>query len=410
MLYSIEFAGDSLYMLTNSDALNFRLLRTMPPKCPEMTEVLFHDPDVLLEDIVGFRNSLVLVDRLEGRQGLRVLAIPGGEWMRVALPDEPASVYPSSNHEYDSESFRFEFSSLVTPWSTVSCGLITGELTFLKTDSVAGYDPSLYETRYLMAPAPDGEMVPISLVYRSDLFEAGGNPLLLYGYGAYGYSNDPMFSSSTLSLLDRGFVYAIAHVRGGQELGRRWYLDGMLLSKKNTFTDFIACAEYLCETGWCDPGRVFGMGESAGGLLIGAVANMRPDLWRGLVAGVPFVDVVTTMMDETIPLTTGEYSEWGNPADRAFFDYMLSYSPYDNVASCDYPAMLVTAGFYDSQVGYWEPAKWVASLRRSGTGNEPLLFITNMGAGHGGSSGRYSWLADIANQYAFLIELAGTDL
>lgn len=406
VLYSVEFAGDSLFILTNSDALDFRLLRTMPPDCRELTEVLPHDPEVLLEGMDGFRGSLVLMDRTNGRQGLRILSIPDGGWLRVPLPDEPASVYASSNHEYDADSFRFEFSSLVTPWSTVSCDLCTGELAFLKTDSVAGYDPSLYGTEFLMAPAPDGSMVPISLVYRRDLFRTGGNPLLLYGYGAYGYSNDPMFSSSVLSLLDRGFVYAIAHVRGGQELGRRWYLEGMLLSKRNTFTDFIACAEHLVETGWCDPGNVFGMGESAGGLLIGAVANMRPGLWRGLVAGVPFVDVVTTMMDESIPLTTGEYSEWGNPADRVFHDYMLSYSPYDNVAPVDYPAMLVTAGLYDSQVGYWEPAKWVASMRHTGTGGEPLLFITNMDAGHGGSSGRYSWLADIANQYAFLIELA----
>jgi len=410
VLYSLEFAGDSLYILTNRDALNFRLLRTLPPGCPEITEVLPHDPDVLLEGMVGFRNRLVVMDRSSGRQGLRILAVPDGEWLRVELPDEPASIYSSANHEYDSDSFRFEFSSFVTPWSTVSCDLPTGELTFLKTDSVAGYDPSLYETEFLTAPAPDGEMVPVSLVYRRDLFSPGGNPLLLYGYGAYGYSNDPMFSSSALSLLDRGFVYALAHVRGGQELGRRWYLDGMLLSKRNTFTDFIACAEYLGETGWCDPGRMFGMGESAGGLLIGAVANMRPDLWRGLVAGVPFVDVVTTMMDESIPLTTGEYSEWGNPADRESYGYMLSYSPYDNVAAVDYPAMLVTAGLYDSQVGYWEPAKWVASMRHTGMGHEPLLFITNMGAGHGGSSGRYSWLADIANQYAFLIELTGMGL
>lgn len=406
VLYSLEFAGDSLYILTNRDALNFRLLRTMPPGCAVLTEVLPHDPGVLLEGMTGFRDRLVLMDRSNGRQGLRILSIPGGGWLRVPLPDEPASLFQSSNHRYDAESFRFEFSSLVTPWSTVSCDMQTGELTCLKTDSVAGYDPSLYATESLVAPAPDGEMVPISLVYRRDLYRTGDNPLLLYGYGAYGYSNDPMFSSSALSLLDRGFVYAIAHVRGGQELGRRWYLDGMLLSKRNTFTDFIACAEYLCETGWCDPGKVFGMGESAGGLLIGAVANMRPDLWCGLVAGVPFVDVVTTMMDESIPLTTGEYSEWGNPSEMEYYDYMLSYSPYDNVAPVDYPAMLVTAGLYDSQVGYWEPAKWVASMRHTGTGGEPLLFITNMDAGHGGSSGRFSWLMDIANQYAFLIGLA----
>lgn len=408
VLCSITFAGDSLYVLTNSEAENFRLLRTVPFSSGEPSEVLPHDPAVLLEGIYGFRNHLVLMDRIEGRQGIRILGVPGGSWLRVQLPDEPASIYPSTNLVLDPVSFRIDYSSLVTPWSTVSCDLSTGGITFLKTDHVEGYDPGLYQTESLMAPASDGELIPISLVYRRDLFAWGECPLLLYGYGAYGYSNDPMFGSSDLSLLDRGFVYAIAHVRGGQEMGRRWYTEGRLLSKMNTFNDFINCAEYLGSQGWCNPGKVFAMGESAGGLLIGAVANMRPDLWRGLVAGVPFVDVVTTMLDETIPLTTNEYSEWGNPADPVFYDYMLAYSPYDNVAPVEYPAMLVTAGLHDSQVGYWEPAKWVAAMRHAGTGSEPLLFMTNMGAGHGGSSGRYSWLSDLASRYAFLIHLAET--
>lgn len=403
VLYSIEFAGDSLYLLTNEGAENFRLMRTTPFSEESLVCVEPHSSQALLEGITGFRDYLVLRDRIGGRTGLRVRRLPGGEWMRVPLPGEPASLYPSSNHVYDTSFLRFQYSSMLTPWSTVLCDLATGELRYLRTDEVMGYDPGLYAAECLEVITPDGVMVPVSLVYRKDLFRPGGNPLLLEGYGAYGYSFDPMFSSSLLSLLDRGFVYAVAHVRGGQELGRRWYLEGRLLSKINTFTDFIACAEYLAEHAWCDPDRLFAMGDSAGGLLIGAVANMRPDLWRGLVAGVPFVDVVTTMLDPTIPLTTNEYMEWGNPADPVFYHYMLSYSPYDNAAAADYPAMLVTAGFHDSQVGYWEPAKWVAAMRYIGTGDEPLLLMTNMGAGHGGSSGRYSWLWDLADRYAFLL-------
>lgn len=408
VLCSITFTEDSLYILTNRDAENFRLLRTTVFSTDEPAEVIPHDPAVLLERIYGFRSHIVVMDRVDGRQGIRIREVPGGSWTRVRLPDEPASIYASTNLDFDPATFRIDYSSLVTPWSTISCDLKTGGITFLKTDHVAGYDPSLYGTASLMVPARDGEKVPVSLVYRTDLFSEGECPLLLYGYGAYGYSNDPVFGSSDLSLLDRGFVYAIAHVRGGQEMGRSWYTQGRLLSKMNTFNDFIDCAQYLGSQGWCDPDRIFAMGESAGGLLIGAVANMRPDLWRGLVAGVPFVDVVTTMLDETVPLTTNEYSEWGNPADPVFYDYMLAYSPYDNVAPADYPAMLVTAGLHDSQVGFWEPAKWVAAMRHAGTGSEPLLFMTNMGAGHGGSSGRYSWLADLAAKYAFLISLAET--
>ncbi len=406
VLCSVAFAGDSLYLLTNRGAENFRLLRTALFSEEEPVEVLPNDSDVLLESIHGFRNYLVLMDRAMGRRGIRILGIPGGGWTRVRLPEEPASIYPSINRVFDAETFRFGFSSLVTPWSTMVCTLSTGEPAFLKTDTVEGYDPSLYRTEFLEAPAPDGEMVPISLVYRADTFVPGGNPLLLYGYGAYGYSCDPSFSSEVLSLLDRGFVYAEAHVRGGQERGRRWYLEGRLLGKMNTFTDFIACGEHLVSRGYCDPDRLFAMGESAGGLLMGAVANLRPDLWSGLVAGVPFVDVVTTMLDETIPLTTNEYSEWGNPASREYYDYILSYSPYDNVAPVDYPAMLVTAGLHDSQVCYWEPAKWVAALRHTGVGREPLLLVTNMEAGHGGASGRFSWLEDLAVRYAFLIRMA----
>jgi oligopeptidase B len=406
IMYSPTFAGDSIFILTNDGAENFRLMRTSPRTGEAWTEVLPGSDDQLLEGIEGFRNQLVLMVRNGGRPGVLIRDLPGGAWREAALPDEPRTVYASDNHEYDTGELRLEYSSLTTPWSILSCSMATGDVTFLKTDSVIGFDPELYRAVSLQAPAPDGRLVPVSLIYREDLFVPGTNPLLLYGYGAYGYSTDPCFSARGLSLLDRGFVYAIAHVRGGQELGRSWYEEGRLFQKRNTFTDFIACAEYLAAEGWCDPGQRFAQGESAGGLLMGAVVTMRPDLWRGVVAGVPFVDVVTTMMDETIPLTTNEYSEWGNPSDPAFYEYMLSYSPYDNVTAVDYPAMLVTAGIHDSQVGYWEPAKWVAKMRYVGTGDEPLLFITDMEAGHGGASGRYSWLRQIALEYSFLLDCA----
>jgi len=404
ILYRPEFAGDSLYVLTNEGAPNFRLMRTDGSADGEWTEVLPGSGDLLLEGIEGFRDRLVLLVRTGGRPGVLIRDLPGGAWRSADLPDEPRTVYAVDNREFDSGELRLEYSSLTVPWSTLSCDMATGEVTFLKTDSVIGYDPGLYRAVSLEAPAPDGRRVPISLVYREDAFAEGTNPLLLYGYGAYGYSTDPFFQSSVLSLLDRGFVFAVAHVRGGQELGREWYEEGRLLQKRNTFTDFIACAEYLAADGWCDPGRMFAEGESAGGLLAGAVAMMRPDLWRGVVAGVPFVDVVTTMSDETIPLTTNEYSEWGDPSDPAFYGYMLSYSPVDNVREADYPAMFVTAGLHDSQVGFWEPAKWVAKMRFAGTGDQPILFLTDMEAGHGGASGRYSWLERIASEYAFLLE------
>jgi oligopeptidase B len=408
VLYSIAFAGDSLFIRTNLDATNFRLVRTTAdrPGPDSWTEVLPARDDVLLEDAEGFRNDLVVVERRDGTPYVRLRELGGGDWITADLPPEPCTVWPSQNREFSADVVRLVYSSMTTPWSTLACSLSNGAVTFLKTEEVAGYDPSLYESLSLRAPAPDGRLVPVSLVYRKDLLRQGENPLVLYGYGAYGYSMDPSFGFARLSLLDRGFVYAIAHVRGGQELGRSWYDEGRLLHKRNTFTDFIACAEYLDAEGWCDPGRVFAMGESAGGMLMGAVANMRPDLWRGIFAGVPFVDVVTTMLDETIPLTTNEYSEWGNPSDPEYYDYMISYSPYDNVAPVDYPAMFVTAGLHDSQVGYWEPAKWVAKLRYTGTGREPIILQTELEAGHGGVSGRFSSLWQTAEVYAFIIWLA----
>jgi oligopeptidase B len=312
------------------------------------------------------------------------------------------------NPEFDTPVLRFGYSSLTTPPSTYDYDMAARTKTLLKREEVlGGFDPANYVTERLSATARDGTRVPVSLVYRKGVEVRFPAPALLYGYGSYGSSSEPTFSSLRLSLLDRGFVYAIAHVRGGQELGRRWYDDGKLLKKKNTFTDFIDVAEHLVATGYTRPDRLFAQGGSAGGLLIGAVVNMRPDLFTGAIAGVPFVDVITTMLDASIPLTTGEYDEWGNPNDSTYYRYMLSYSPYDNVERKAYPHLLVTTGLHDSQVQYWEPAKWVARLRAMKTGQNRLILKTNMEAGHGGASGRYQRWREIAFQYAFVLNLAG---
>ena len=304
---------------------------------------------------------------------------------------------------------RYTYTSLTTPHTTYDYDVRTGQRTLLKREPVLGdFDPSRYATEHLWVPARDGERVPAVLAYRRDAFERNGTaPLLQHGYGAYGISSDPLFSSSLLSLLDRGFVYAIAQVRGGQERGRRWYDSGRLLDKRHTFDDFIDVTRFLVDQRYADPKRVFCSGGSAGGLLVAAVANMAPELYRGIVAHVPFVDVVTTMLDESIPLTTNEYDEWGDPNERPFYDYMLGYSPYDNVRPQAYPAMFVTTGLWDSQVQYFEPAKWVAKLRRLKTDDNVLLLRVNMEAGHGGKSGRFQHLREIAEEYAFLLDQAG---
>jgi oligopeptidase B len=297
---------------------------------------------------------------------------------------------------------------MTTPWSTFEYGMATKERTLLKEQPVIGtFKKENYTTERIMATATDGTKVPISIVYRKGVKKDGSAPLLLYAYGSYGASMDAYFSSTNLSLLDRGFIYAIAHIRGGEEMGRQWYEDGKLLKKKNTFTDFIDCGEHLIKSGYTSKGKLFAMGGSAGGLLMGAVVNMRPDLWKGVVAAVPFVDVVTTMLDESIPLTTGEYDEWGNPNEKEYYDYIRSYSPYDNVEAKEYPNMLVTTGLHDSQVQYWEPAKWVARLRDRKTGDNLLLLHTNMEAGHGGASGRFESLKETALEFAFIFKLMG---
>jgi len=407
--YAVEHYGDHWYVHTNLAARNFRLMRapvTYPGKA-QWEEVIPHRADVLLEDFEIFENFLVLVERQRGLTQLRVKPWSGAEEHYLEF-DEPAYVaYAVDNHAFDTGVLRYEYSSLTTPTSTYEYDMATRECTLLKRDAVLGdFDPRHYEARRLYAPVSDGVEVPISLVCRRDPGRAGPQPLLLSGYGAYGVSTEPVFSAARLSLLDRGFAFAIAHVRGGEELGRWWYDDGRLLKKENTFTDFIAAAEYLVQQGYTVPGSLYAQGTSAGGLLVGAVANLRPDLFHGLVAQVPFVDVVTTMLDETIPLTTNEYDEWGDPRDPSYYRYLLDYSPYDNVARTTYPHLLVTAGLHDSQVQYWEPAKWVARLRARKTDDHRLLLRTNMDAGHSGASGRYRRYREMAFVYAFLIDLA----
>jgi oligopeptidase B len=407
--YDVEHAGDYFYVRTNDAAQNFRLMRTPVNDTARARweEVVPHRPDVLLEDMDVFREHLVLEERHRGLMRIAIHPWSGEAAHEIAF-DEPAYVaHLTGNYEMDTTVVRYAYTSLTTPPSVYDYDMATRDATLLKRDEVLGdFAPERYRTERIYARAPDGVEVPISLVYRRDARRDGGNPLLLYGYGAYGISSDPSFSSARLSLLDRGFVYAIAHVRGGEDLGRPWYDGGRLLNKRNTFTDYIACAEHLVQGGYGDPKRLFGSGGSAGGLLMGAVVNMRPELFHGVIAHVPFVDVVTTMLDESLPLTTGEYDEWGDPRNKEYHDYILSYSPYDNVAAKAYPHLLVTTGLHDSQVQYWEPAKWVAKIRASRTNDARLLLRTNMGAGHQGSSGRYRTYREIALDYAFLLDLA----
>lgn len=400
------------YILTNWEARNFRLM-----ECPEdntakaaWKELVPHRDDVLLEDVTPFRDHLVLTERTRGLVHLRVMRPGTGEEHEVAFHDPAYVAYGATNPEWDTQKFRFGYTSLTTPSSIYEHDMATGWNKLLKQQEVrGGYDPALYISERIWAGAPDGVQVPISLVHRRDVDMDGTAPLLLYGYGSYGINVEPVFSSARLSLLDRGFVFAIAHIRGGEELGRHWYEDGRMQHKLNTFADFIACGEKLVSDGHADPKRLFCMGGSAGGLLVGAVMNMRPELWNAVVAEVPFVDVVNTMLDDTLPLTTGEYDEWGDPHEPDAFHRMAAYSPYDNVHDAKYPALLATTGFHDSQVQYWEPAKWVARLREHQLGPGPILLWTNMEAGHGGATGRFGRLHEVARIYAFLLWRAGSN-
>ena len=408
--YDVAHFKDKFYIRTNYKAKNFQLMETHIDKTSKenWTEVIPHREDVLLQGFEIFNNFLVVSERKDGLIHLRIIKWGDKIEHYLDFGEETYSAHISNNPEFDTDLLRYRYSSLTTPGSTFDYDMNTREKELLKQQEVLGdFDPNNYHAERLYATAKDGTRVPISLVYRKGLEKNGDNPLLLYGYGSYGASMNASFSSVRLSLLDRGFVYAIAHIRGGQEMGRYWYEEGKLLKKKNTFTDFITCAEHLVAEEITNTEKLFAMGGSAGGLLMGAVVNMRPDLFKGIITGVPWVDVITTMLDPSIPLTTSEYDEWGNPNDKEYYDYMLSYSPYDNVEAKDYPAMLVTTGLHDSQVQYFEPAKWVAKFRALKTDDNILLLHTNMEAGHGGVSGRFRRYKETALEYAFMLDLIG---
>jgi oligopeptidase B len=409
--HSIEHFGDHFYITTNDDAENSRLMRTPVGQTgrEHWEEVIPHRDDVLFLGIDVFRDHMVAMERKEGLRQIRIRTWSGDSDYYLDFEEPAYAAYPGSNPEIDTDVVRYSYSSLTTPNSVYDFNMVTREKTLLKqTEVLGGYDPAGYVAERVYATARDGVRVPVSLVYRKGLEKDGNNPVHLYAYGSYGSSRDASFSSTRLSLLDRGFVYAIAHIRGGMEMGRWWYEDGKLLNKKNTFTDFIDVAEYLVAEGYTNSDMLFAQGGSAGGLLMGAITNMRPDLFKGVIATVPWVDVVTTMLDASIPLTTSEYDEWGDPNDEEYYWYMLSYSPYDQVEEKNYPNILVTAGLHDSQVQYFEPAKWVAKLRALKTDDNRLLLKTNMEAGHGGASARYQRYRDIAFQYAFMLDLLGT--
>ncbi len=408
--YSIDHYQDKFYILTNLDAKNFRLMETPVDKTSKENwkEVIPNRDDVLLEGFEVFKNHLVLSERKNGLTQIRIIRWADRSEHYLDFGEEAYLAFISTNPDFDTNLLRYGYTSLTTPRSTYDYDMNTREKTLLKQQEVLGdFDPKNYVTERHYAPARDGTLVPVSLVYRKGLKKDGNNPLLLSGYGSYGSSREPTFSSVRLSLLDRGFIYAIPHIRGGSEMGRYWYEEGKLFHKKNTFYDFIDCAEYLIAQKFTNPDKMFAMGGSAGGLLMGAVLNMRPDLWKGVIAAVPWVDVITTMLDSSIPLTSSEYDEWGDPRKKDYYDYMLSYSPYDNVEAKDYPAMLVTTGYHDSQVQYFEPAKWVAKLRALKTDDNPLILHINMEGGHGGVSGRFNRLKETALEYAFMLDLVG---
>ena len=408
--YSVAHFEEKFYIVTNWRAKNFRLMETneTTPSRQYWKEVIGHRDDVLLQGVEVFKKFLVISERKNGLSQLRVIDQADKSEHYLDFGEQAYLAYVSTNPEFDTDLLRYGYTSMTTPNSTYDYNMKSKEKELLKRQEVVGeFDPADYQSERLYATANKDTKIPISLVYKKGLLKDGSNPLLLYGYGSYGATMEPTFDSVRLSLLDRGFVYAIAHIRGGQEMGRYWYEEGKLLKKKNTFTDFITCAQHLIAEKFTNSDKLFAMGASAGGLLMGAVVNMRPDLFKGLIAGVPWVDVVTTMLDETIPLTTSEFDEWGNPKNKEYYDYMLSYSPYDNVEAKEYPAMLVTTGLHDSQVQYWEPAKWVAKLRELKTDNNTLLLFTQMETGHGGKSGRFERYKETALEYAFIFDQLG---
>jgi oligopeptidase B len=409
--YSVSHFDGHFYIRTNKDkAVNFKLMKTPEnaTAAKNWTDIVAHRPDVLLESMEIFRDYLVLEERSNGLNHIRIMPWKGGAAYYLPFGSETYSAYTTANLDFDTEVLRYSYQSLATPPSVIDFNMRTKEKEIRKEQPVLGtFDKANYTEQRVWATAADGTRVPVSMVFRNGLKKDGSNPLLLYAYGSYGHSLDAGFSSVRLSLLDRGFIYAIAHVRGGEDLGREWYEDGKLLKKMNTFTDFIACSKFLISEGYTSPRHLYAEGGSAGGLLIGAVLNLSPELYHGAIAQVPFVDVVTTMLDDSIPLTTGEYDEWGNPNQKEYYDYMLSYSPYDNVKAQRYPNLYVSTGLHDSQVQYWEPAKWVAKLRAVKTGDEEVLLDTNMEAGHGGASGRFEALRELAREFSFFLDLEG---
>jgi oligopeptidase B len=408
--YTVSHHDDRFFITTNDGAPNFRLVEAPvdDPSKEHWSPVLPYRPEIKLDSTDAFRQHLVVYEREAGLRRIRAIDLVSGSQHLIPFPEPVYTIRAHTNPEFDTTLLRFTYTSLVTPNSVVDYDLVSHTWTVRKQTEVrGGYDPSRYRSERLFARAPDGMQVPISLVYRAPLELDGSRPFLLSGYGAYGLSYDPVFSSNTLSLLDRGFVLGIAHVRGGEEMGRAWYEGGRLLQKRSSFTDFIASAEHLVEAGYTSPTQLVINGGSAGGLLMGAVTNLRPDLFRAVLAEVPFVDVVNTMLDATLPLTVIEYDEWGNPNDPAAYAYIRSYSPYDNIEARHYPHILVTAGLNDPRVAYWEPAKWTAKLRAKKTDSNRLLLRTNMGAGHGGSSGRYDLLREMAFKYAFMLDVLG---
>lgn len=410
MEYSISHYGDSFYIMTNKDkAENFKLMKTSVNKTSKANwvEVIAHRKDVLLEDIEIFKDFLVVEERENGLNKIRIIPWSGEGEYYLPFESETYTAYTTSNVDFDTDILRYGYQSMATPSSIIDFNMKTKTKEIKKEQEVLGgkFDKNNYTEERVWATAEDGVKIPISMVYRKGLKKDGNNPLLQYAYGSYGHSMDATFSSTRLTLLDRGFIFAIAHIRGGEDLGRQWYEHGKLLKKKNTFTDFIDCSKFLIAEKYTSPQHLYAEGGSAGGLLMGVVVNNAPELYNGVIAQVAFVDVITTMLDNSIPLTTGEYDEWGNPNVRKYYDYMLSYSPYDNVLPQKYPNMYVSTGLHDSQVQYWEPVKWVAKLRALKTDKNLLFLDTNMDAGHGGASGRFEAIKELAKEYSFLLDL-----
>lgn len=409
--YTLDHFEDHFYIRTNKDAKNFKLVKTPVNKTEKehWVDVIPHRENVFFQGMDLFQNYLVAEERKEGLRTIRVMKWDGTDDHYIQFNDPAYFAATTSNLDFDTDVLRFMYSSLTTPMSTFEYNMTDKSQELLKQTEVVddAFKVENYTSERLFATATDGTKVPVSLVYKKGVEKNGKNPLLLYAYGSYGNSMEPTFSSTRLSLLDRGFIYAIAHIRGGQEMGRDWYEDGKLLKKKNTFTDFIDVGQFLIDENFTNSNQLYAYGGSAGGLLMGAVLNMQPDMWNGVVAAVPFVDVVSTMLDETIPLTTFEFDEWGNPKNKEYYNYMKSYSPYDNVEAKDYPNILITTGYWDSQVQYWEPAKWIAKLRELKTDDNLLIMECNMETGHGGASGRFERYKTQALTYAFLLDLEG---